>query len=621
MQFLPVNRQDLEARGIDQPDFVMVSGDAYVDHPSFGPVIIARWLEHHGYSVGIIPQPDWRSTADIEKLGRPRLAFLVCAGNVDSMVNHYTALKRRRHDDAYSPGGRSGMRPDRATLVYCNLIRQAFEGVPIIIGGIEASLRRLAHYDYWDDRVRRSILLDSRADLLIYGMGERPSVEIADALSAGIPVSEITYVNGTCFKASNLEDVVDFVEIPSFEAAARDKKSYARAFMVQQENQNAMNGKRLAQRHGPGYVVQNPPAQPLDQETLDAVYDLPYMRAAHPMYEEPIPAFSEVAFSITSNRGCFGSCSFCALGFHQGRIIQARSHESILREAELLTRQQDFKGYIHDVGGPTADFRFPACDDQLERGPCPGRQCLFPRPCGKLRVDHGDYLALLRKLRRVPGVKKVFVRSGLRYDYIVLDKDPTFLKELVAHHVSGQLKVAPEHVSERVLRLMGKPGHDVYSAFKRRYSQANRELHKKQYLVPYYISSHPGSTLEDAVQLAETIRNEGVVPEQVQDFYPTPGTLSTCMYFTGMDPRTGRPVHVPKGREKELQRALLQYSHPKNRAMVVEALQLCGREDLIGFDKKCLVRPLEGRPANRGHGKGGTGRNGPRPAPKGRRKR
>ncbi|MCI6967238.1 YgiQ family radical SAM protein [bacterium] len=591
-KFLPTTAEELSARGIGQLDFVYIIGDAYVDHPSFGPAIISRVLESHGYTVGIISQPDWHSAEEFRRLGRPRLAFLISAGNIDSMVNHYTSAKKRRSSDAYTPGGEAGKRPDRATIVYANRVREAYRGVPVIIGGIEASLRRFAHYDYWDDKVRRSILSDSGADILIYGMGERQIVEIADALAGGLPVEQITYVNGTCYMTNSLAQVYEYETIESYEAVARDKKAYASAFMAQYREQDAIRGKRLVQPHGDTFLVVNPPAAPLTTEELDAVYELPYARAPHPSYQNEIPALFEVKFSLTSCRGCFGACSFCALTFHQGRVISARSHASLLREAVILTQQPDFKGNIHDVGGPTANFRQPACKKQLKSGVCADRQCLGFEHCKNLMVDHGDYIALLEELSGVPGVKRVFVRSGIRYDYVMYDKSDAFLRALIKNHVSGQLKVAPEHVSDRVLRLMGKPASVLYDRFEAKYMQLNRNLGKEQYIVPYFMSSHPGSDLDAAVELAEYLKRTGQRPEQVQDFYPTPGTLSTCMYYTGFDPRTGERVYVPKSAsEKAMQRALMQYFMPQYRDLARKALEKAGREDLIGFGKHALVPP------------------------------
>lgn len=593
--FLPICKEDMERRGWAQCDFVYVIGDAYVDHTSFGPAIISRVLESHGYRVGIISQPDWKEEKSVQVLGEPRLAFLVSAGNMDTMVNHYTVAKKRRAQDAYTPGGVIGKRPDRATIVYCNLLRRVYKKKPIIIGGIEASLRRLAHYDYWADTVKRSILLDSGADLLSYGMGEHSIVEIADALNAGIAVKDITFVAGTAYRTDTLENVYDAVVLPDYQTIKEDKREFARSFYIQYCNTDPFSGKRLVEQYKEKeYVVQNPPAQPLSQEEMDRVYSLPYMRTYHPSYEAlgGIPAISELKFSLVSNRGCFGGCSFCALTFHQGRILQTRSHESILEEAKLMTWDADFKGYINDVGGPTANFRATACEKQLTKGVCQNKQCLFPTPCKNLKISHEDYLALLRKLRELPGVKKVFIRSGIRFDYLIYDKDRTFLRELCEHHVSGQLKVAPEHICDTVLKRMGKPKREVYDEFLREYKKMNERLGKEQYVVPYLMSSHPGSTLKEAIELAEYLRDLGYMPEQVQDFYPTPSTISTCMYYTGLDPRTMEPVYVPKSpHEKAMQRALIQYRNPKNYDLVEEALHLEHREDLIGFDKKCLIRP------------------------------
>ena len=601
--FLPATKEELEERGIAQPDFVYVIGDAYVDHPSFGPAIIGRVLESHGYSVAILSQPDWKNPESIQIYGEPRLAFLISSGNMDSMVNHYSVSKKRRKTDAFTPGGVMGKRPDRADMVYSNLIRHVYKHVPIILGGIEASLRRMAHYDYWADGFKRSLLLDSGADLISYGMGERSIVEIADALNSGISIRDLTFVNGTVYKTSHKEDIYDAIFLPDYESMKADKTLYARSFGIQQKNADPIRGKRMAEQYSEHlFIVQNPPAKPLTQEEMDEVYDLPFQRAVHPscLAEGDVPAFSEIKFSLASCRGCFGACSFCALTFHQGRIIQARSHESLLREAEAMTKDKDFKGYIHDVGGPTADFRRPACDKQLKAGACPERQCLFPKPCPNLKADHSDYISLLRKLRAVPGVKKVFIRSGIRFDYVLADPDQTFLKELCEYHVSGQLKVAPEHVSDAVLSKMGKPERSVYEEFCRRYRKMNETLQKKQYLVPYLMSSHPGSTLKEAVELAEYCRDLGYMPEQVQDFYPTPSTMSTCMYYTGLDPRTMEQVYVPKNpHEKAMQRALIQYRDPKNRDLVREALERCGRRDLIGYGPKCLLRPEGGRPGER----------------------
>ncbi len=596
--FLPVCRKDMQERGIAQFDFVYVIGDAYVDHPSFGHAIISRLLEAHGYTVGIISQPDWKDKKSIELYGEPRLAFLVTGGNMDSMVNHYSVSKRPREKDAFTPGGVMGKRPDYASVVYGNLIRQSYKKTPVLLGGVEASLRRLGHYDYWSNKVKRSILLDSGADLLMYGMGERSILALAEALNSKIAVEDITFVDGTVYKTRKKEDIYDAVFLPEFETIRQDKESYARSFYAQYCNTDPFSGKRLAEEYpNQIYVVQNPPSKPLTRQELDDIYHLPYQRTYHPSYKAlgGVEAISEVKFSLTSNRGCFGGCSFCALTFHQGRIIQSRSHESMIKEAEILIKDKDFKGYIHDVGGPTANFRFPACEKQLKKGVCPGKQCLFPNPCKNLKADHRDYLSLLRKLRSLPGIKKVFIRSGIRFDYLLADSDRTFLKELCQHHVSGQLKVAPEHISDKVLQCMGKPKASVYHQFAREYQAMNQKLGKKQYLVPYLMSSHPGSTLQEAVELAEFLRELGYMPQQVQDFYPTPSTISTCMYYTGLDPRTMQPVYVAHNpHEKAMQRALIQYRDPKNYSLVKEALVKTGRQDLIGFDKKCLIRPRKG---------------------------
>lgn len=592
--FLPISKQDMIDRGIEQLDFVYVCGDAYVDHPSFGHAIISRILEAHGYSVGIIAQPDWKDDASISILGVPRLAFLVSGGNMDSMVNHYSVSKKRRETDSFTPGGVMGKRPDYATVVYTNLIRHTYKDIPIIIGGIEASLRRLAHYDYWSNKVKRSILLDSGADLISYGMGERSIVEIADALNSGIAVKDITFIDGTVFKTKNKDLIYDALFLPSYDEIKEDKKVFAQSFYKQYVNTDAFTAKRLCEPYEHTYVVQNPPQKPLSQEEMDAVYALPYMRTYHPSYEEAggVPAIKEVKFSLISNRGCYGGCNFCALTFHQGRIIQTRSHESIIEEAKKITADPEFKGYIHDVGGPTANFRAPACSKQLTKGVCPNKQCLFPQPCKNLEVDHSDYVALLRKLRELPKVKKVFVRSGIRFDYLIYDKDQTFLRELCEHHVSGQLKVAPEHISNAVLEKLGKPNVEVYNRFVKAYYDMNKKIGKEQYLVPYLMSSHPGSTLKEAIELAEYLRDHKLSPEQVQDFYPTPSTISTCMYYTGLDPRTLETVYVATNpHEKAMQRALIQYKNPKNYDLVYEALTKAHREDLIGFDAKCLIRP------------------------------
>ena len=595
--FLPVSYRDMLDRGWDAVDFVYVSGDAYVDHPSFGSAIITRLLEANGYRVGFIAQPDWTDEQSIAVFGEPRLGFLVSAGNMDSMVNHYTVAKKKRKRDAYTPGGQAGKRPNHAAVVYSNLIRRTYKKTPIILGGIEASLRRLAHYDYWSDKLKRSILLDSGADLVSYGMGEHSIIEIADALASGLSVGDITYIDGTVYRASSLAHVYDAEMLPSFPEMQDDKLAYARSFAVQYRNSDPFTGKRLVEPYSDHeFVVQNPPASPLTQEELDAVYRLPYARTYHPMYEKDggVPAITEVKFSLSSNRGCFGECSFCALTFHQGRIVQARSHESLLDEAKLICEDPDFKGYIHDVGGPTANFRAPACAKQLKSGACPNKRCLFPEPCKQLDADHGDYLDLLGKLQKLPGVKKVFVRSGIRFDYVLADAEHggEFVRKLAEHHVSGQLRVAPEHVSDAVLSVMGKPEHRVYERFVREFDAVNRQLGKKQFAVPYLMSSHPGSTLAEAIELAEYCRDLGYMPEQVQDFYPTPSTMSTCMYYTGVDPRTMEPVFVPRSpHEKALQRALIQYRDPKNYELVLEALRRAGRMDLFGYGPKCLIRP------------------------------
>ena len=599
--FLPVSKEELTERGIHQLDFVYVTGDAYVDHPSFGTAIISRVLEANGYTVGIIPQPDWKDERSVTVLGRPRLAFLVSAGNMDSMVNHYFVSKKRRPGDAYTPGGEAGKRPDHAVAVYGNLIRRSYKDVPVIIGGVEASLRRLAHYDYWSDSFKRSVLLDSQADLISYGMGERSIVEIADALNSGIAVKDITFIAGTVYKTKDISGVYESILLPSYEEMREKPEAYADSFRQQYQNTDPVNGKYLIEPYPNGvYVVQNPPARPLTTEEMDAVYDLPYQRTYHPSYEEKggVPAIAEIQFSLISNRGCFGGCNFCALTFHQGRTVQVRSHASIIKEAEKMTKEPGFKGYIHDVGGPTANFRRPSCEKQLSMGVCRERQCLFPKPCKNLTVDHSDYLELLRKLRSIPGVKKVFIRSGIRFDYLMADADDAFFRELVEHHVSGQLKVAPEHISDAVLSKMGKPSNDVYEKFFRKYHMMNEQIGKKQFLVPYLMSSHPGSTLGEAIKLAEYLRDLGYMPEQVQDFYPTPSTVSTVMYYTGIDPVSGKKVYVCRNpHEKAMQRALIQYRNPKNYDLVREALAKAGREDLVGFDKKCLIRPRKGEKA------------------------
>ena len=596
-KFLPVCRQDLIDRGIDQLDFVYVCGDAYVDHPSFGAAIICRVLELNGYSVGIIAQPDWKDDTSISILGEPRLGFLVSAGNMDSMVNHYSVSKRRRDYDNYSPGGQIGLRPDYATIVYCNLIRHTYKNKPIIIGGIEASLRRLGHYDYWSNKVRRSILLDSGADIITYGMGECSIVQIADCLNSGMAVRDITFIDGTVFKTRDSYFTEDALILPSFEEITSDKAAYARSFYQQYINTDPFTAKKLVETYDNSlFVVQNPPQKPLSQQEMDDVYAIEYMRAYHPMYEEKggIPAIKEVKFSITSNRGCFGGCNFCALTFHQGRIIQSRSHDSIINEAMLIRDDPEFKGYIHDVGGPTANFRKPSCAKQLEKGVCTNRQCLVPSKCPNLQVDHSDYVRLLEKLRKIKGIKKIFIRSGVRFDYCMYDKDDTFLRDLCRYHVSGQLKVAPEHISDNVLYYMGKPTVSIYNEFCKKYEQINKQYDMKQYLVPYLMSSHPGSTMKDAIALAEYLKAHHLSPEQVQDFYPTPSTISTCMYYTGLDPRTMKPVYVCRNpHEKAMQRALIQFNRPENYELVKEALRQEGREDLIGFEPHCLIAPRQ----------------------------
>lgn len=598
MAFLPVTREEMLERGWEQPDFVYICGDAYVDHPSFGAAIICRVLESHGYKVCFIAQPNWRTTEDFTRFGEPRLGFLVSAGNIDSMVNHYTVAKKRRKKDYYSPGGEMGLRPDRATIVYCNKLREVYKKTPIIIGGVEASLRRLSHYDYWDNKVRRSILLDSGADLLLYGMGEHQIVEMADALNSGIPIHELTFLRGSVYKTKDISRAYDYIMLPKYRESLKDKDKYAESFLIQYQNTDAVLGKTLIEEYDEWTVVQNPPSPPLRTNELDKVYALNFERNYHPMYIEKggIPAIEEVKFSLVSNRGCFGNCNFCALAFHQGRVVTARSHNSLIAEAEKITWDPDFKGYIHDVGGPTANFRGPACKKQLEQGACRDRQCLWPTKCPNMDVDHMDYVRLLRKIRELPRIKKVFIRSGIRYDYLIYDKNETFFNELCKYHVSGQLKVAPEHVSEKVLNKMGKPAGDVYARFVKKYYEINKRLGMEQYLVPYLMSSHPGSDLDAAIELAEYLRDIHHMPEQVQDFYPTPGTLSTAMYYTEKDPRTGEAVYVPKSpHEKAMQRALMQYRLPQNYDLVAEALKKAGRQDLIGFDKHCLIRPRQMR--------------------------
>ena len=593
--FLPINRKEMKERGWTQPDFVYVVGDAYVDHSSFGSAIISRLLEAHGYNVAMLCQPDWKDENSIREFGEPRLAFLVSAGNMDSMVNHYSVSKKHRLTDAYSPGGKTGCRPDRAVTVYSNLIRRTYKHTPIILGGIEASLRRLSHYDYWSDKVRRSVLIDSGADLISYGMGEHSIIEIAEALDSGLSIEDITFIRGTVYRTKTLENLSDYILLPSFEQTQTDKKAYADSFRIQHENTDAITAKILVEDNTTrGYVVVNPPALPLTMQEMDDVYDLPYQRAWHPIYDKDggIPAFSEIKYSITNNRGCFGGCNFCALTYHQGRTVQVRSHASMLKEARQFTTETDFKGNIHDVGGPTADFRMPSCEKQLTKGVCARKQCLFPQPCKNLKVDHSDYLKLLREMKAIPGVKKIFVRSGIRFDYLMADSDRSFFKELVKDHVSGQLRVAPEHVSDPVLSCMGKPKHVVYEGFLREFDKITKACHKEQYAIPYFMSSHPGCGLKEAVELAEYIRDLGYTPEQVQDFYPTPATVSTCMYYTGLNPLTMEPVYVPRNpHEKAMQRALIQFKDPKNYDLVKEALVKAGRTDLIGFGKECLIPP------------------------------
>lgn len=613
--FLVTERADMEARGWAELDFVLISGDAYVDHPSFAPAVIGRYLESKGYRVGIIAQPDWNDVNAFKKLGKPRLASLVTAGNLDSMLNKFTAAKKIRREDDYSPGGEAGHRPDRATLVYSNRMKEAFRDVPLIIGGIEASLRRFGHYDYWSDTVRRSILVDPKADVLIYGMGELQIIELAEALDQNRFEESLPNIRGICYMSKDIPSI-DCVECPSFEEIKADKMAFADAFRIQYDEQDPFYGRPIVQKHGDRYVVQNVPALPLTQEQMDAAYDLPYTRKWHPSYDDKggVPALSEVQFSLVSQRGCFGSCSFCAITNHQGRIIQNRSHQSLIDEAKLMINMDGFKGYIHDVGGPTANFRHLACDKQAVFGACKGRTCAAPEPCENLNTNHDDYIALLRKLRKLKGVKKVFVRSGLRYDYVLADNNKAFVKELCQYHVSGQLKVAPEHVSKRVTTMMGKAGKEEFLTFKKWFEEANRELGKKQYLVPYFMSSHPGCTLEDAIELAEFLRDQHMYPEQVQDFIPTPGSLSTCMYYTGINPLDGKPVYVAKkGRDKAKQRALMQYKNIENYDLVKEALIEANRRDLIGFGPECLIpsRPIgQGKMQNQGRKKTAQSRGG-----------
>ncbi len=599
--FLPTTKEEMLERGWEQPDFVYICGDAYVDHPSFGAAIITRTLESRGFKVCFLAQPDWRTLDDFQRFGKPRLGFMISSGNIDSMVNHYSVSKKKRKKDSYSNNGEAGHRPDRAVIVYSQKVREAYKDATILIGGIEASLRRLSHYDYWDDKVRKSILVDSGADLLMYGMGENSVVEIAEALDAGLDVQYLTYLDGTVFKTKDLSIVSDYIMLPSYKEVMTSQKSYAQSFAIQYHNTDHFNAKTLVEPYDGFYVVQNRPNRPLTQMEFDDTYALPYERTYHPSYDY-IPAIEEVKFSLISNRGCFGACNFCALNFHQGRIIQTRSHESLIDEAKMIIQDQDFKGYIHDVGGPTANFRQPSCNKQEQHGTCPTKQCLWPKPCHNLKVDHSDYLSLLKKLRNLDGVKKVFVRSGIRYDYLMYDKDETFFKELIKHHISGQLKVAPEHISDQVLDKMGKPRRQLYEKFVDKYQYLNKEMNMNQFLVPYLMSSHPGSDLNSAIELAEYLRDIHHQPEQVQDFYPTPGTLSTAMYYTGLDPRDMKPVYVAKSaKEKAMQRALMQYRNPKNYHLVYEALVMSKRQDLIGFHSKALIKPKgQKKPLKRG---------------------
>ncbi len=607
MAFLPTTREEMNSRGWKQLDFVYVIGDAYVDHPSFGHAIISRLLEANGYKIGIISQPNWSKLEDFTKLGKPRLGFLISSGNVDSMVNHYSVFKKKRRQDAYSPGGEAGLRPDRADIVYASKVKEVYKDVPVIIGGIEGSLRRFGHYDYWDDKIRRSILMDSKADMLIYGMGETPIVEIADALDAKISIHDIRWIKGTAFRSKDLEGIGDYFMLPTFQEITKSKKAYAESFMVQYKNNNHNSGKTLVEQYDTHtYIIQNPPPEPLSMEEMDKVYGLPYMRTSHPAYEKQggVPALQEVKFSITSTRGCFGGCSFCALAYHQGRVVQPRSSASIVDEGKKISEDKDFKGYIHDVGGPTANFRQPACEKQIKNGTCLHKDCLFPKPCDKLIINHEEYIDILRRLRDIQGVKKVFVRSGVRFDYAIYDKDHTFLEELCKHHVSGYLKIAPEHISDAVLSKMGKPSKEVYEKFTKEFQRINQKIGKEQYIIPYFISSHPGSTLTDAIELALYIKKTGFIPEQVQDFYPTPSTLSTCMYYTGFDPRNMEPVYVPKSmEEKQMQRALMQFNRPENYDKVYKALIKADRKDLVGFDKQCLIKPKNRRKSNAHTGK------------------
>ena len=610
--FLPVSQEDMNKRGWDECDFVLISADAYVDHPSFAAAIISRVLEKNGYKVGIIAQPDYNNPESVTGLGRPKYGFLVSGGNMDTMVSHYTVAKNKRTYDYYSPGGKMGYRPDRATIVYTKMIRRKYGNIPVIIGGIEASLRRMAHYDYWSDRVMKSILIDSNADIISYGMGEKSIVEIADCLQSGLDVKDITFVRGTVYKTKSIDNVVDYIMLPSYESILNDKKKFAESFYTQYCNTSPQNSKTLIEPYANMYIVQNIPSLPLTTREMDSVYSLKYVGDYHPMYEDQggIPAIKEVKFSVISGRGCFGGCSFCALTFHQGRTVQTRSHESIIAEATRLTWDKDFKGYINDISAPTANFRKPSCEKQLEHGVCKKQQCLFPKPCPNMEVDHSDFISLLRKMRQIPRVKKVFIRSGIRFDYLLQDpKCDSLIKELCEHHISGQLKVAPEHVSDNVLKYMGKPKVRVYNEFIEKYKKANQQLGKSQYVVPYLMSSHPGSTLKDAIALAEYLREIKYSPEQVQDFYPTPSTISTCMYYTGIDPRTMEPVYVARSSgEKAMQRALIQFRNPKNYDLVHKALCLAGREDLIGTGPKCLIREKYVKSFSRPSGAGGKGR-------------
>ncbi len=598
-QFLPISREEIYERDWERPDFILVSGDAYVDHPSFGAAIIGRQLEAYGFKVGIIAQPDWKNINEFQKLGRPALGFLVTAGNIDSMVNHYTVAKKKRKTDAYSPGGRTGLRPDRATVIYTRMIKKAYPELPVILGGVEASLRRMGHYDYWNDKILPSILLDSEADLLIYGMGEKTVIEVAEAMESGLKAEDLIYIRGTVYKTKNINNPEDTIILPPFKNIVADKRTFAESFMTQYRNTDPISAKALAEPYPDWYVVQNPPSEPLSSDEFDMIYRLPFTRNYHPVYEKAggVPAISEVKFSLISSRGCFGGCSFCSLHFHQGRTIQTRSSDAVVEEAEVIINDPDFKGYIHDVGGPTANFRQKACHKQLKQGTCLDRQCLFPQPCENLIVDHSSYLNLLRRLRKLDGVKKVFIRSGIRYDYLLADpRGDTFFEELCQHHISGQLKVAPEHSAPAVLKNMGKPDKKIYLDFKKKYKAINEKFGREQYLVPYFMSSHPGSDLEAAVELAVFIRNHEHQPEQVQDFYPTPGTLSTCMFNSELDPRTMRPLYVPKSpHEKAMQRALIQFRNPKNYKLVYEALKKTGRMDLIGYGRRCLIKPPSGK--------------------------